>query len=251
MAHRLLVVTAHPDDEAGGFGGALLKYRERGVETYVLCLTEGRAATHRGTAGTGADSGDALAKLRRAEFAASCEILKVSHAEVLSYPDGGLPTADFMTIVGDLVQRIRQIRPHVVVTFGTEGSVTTHPDHSMASLFTTAAFQWAGRSNRFPYQLGSLAPWRAHKLYYSTASFTLPGREPVALAPATAIIDIRPYFEQKVAAFHAHTSQSPLFEKFDYMMKQRRDEEPYHLASLITPGVIELETDLFTAIPDE
>jgi LmbE family N-acetylglucosaminyl deacetylase len=245
MALRLLVVTAHPDDEAGGFGGALLKYRERGVETNVLCLTEGQAATHRGNAKNGAE----LAALRRAEFAASCKILKVNRAEVLSYPDGGLPEYNFMQIVGDLVRRMRQIRPHVVITFGTEGSVTTHPDHSMTSLFTTAAFHWAGRKNRFAEQLsGGLTPWRAQKLYYSTASFFLPEREPVSLAPATAIIDIKPYFELKIAAFHAHTSQAPLFPIFDHMMTRRGFEEPYHLAASITPSVVELETDLFAGV---
>ena len=33
---RLLCFTAHPDDEAGSFGGTLLRYAERGVETHNL-----------------------------------------------------------------------------------------------------------------------------------------------------------------------------------------------------------------------
>ncbi|HEY1271762.1 MAG TPA: PIG-L family deacetylase, partial [Terriglobales bacterium] len=45
---RLMCITAHPDDEAGAFGGTLRLYRDRGVETCVLCLTPGQAATHRG-----------------------------------------------------------------------------------------------------------------------------------------------------------------------------------------------------------
>ena len=44
MGRRLLCITAHPDDEAGGFGGTLLQYAERGVETHVVCLTPGQAA---------------------------------------------------------------------------------------------------------------------------------------------------------------------------------------------------------------
>ena len=69
-----MCITAHPDDEAGGFGGALRVYADRGVETSVLCLTSGQAATHRG----GAKSDHELAAIRRQEFAASCEILGVS-----------------------------------------------------------------------------------------------------------------------------------------------------------------------------
>ena len=79
---KLLCITAHPDDEAGAFGGTLLLYQERGVETSVVCLTAGTAARNRGTA----RSNEELAELRRAEFAASCKVLNVSHGEVLDYP---------------------------------------------------------------------------------------------------------------------------------------------------------------------
>src|SRR5262244_2198579 len=49
---RLMVVTAHPDDEAGAFGGTMRLYADRGVETCVLCMTPGQAASHRGNART-------------------------------------------------------------------------------------------------------------------------------------------------------------------------------------------------------
>ena len=61
-----MCITAHPDDEAGGFGGSLRLYRDRGVETSVVCLTPGQAATHRG----GAANDQELAAARRKEFAA-------------------------------------------------------------------------------------------------------------------------------------------------------------------------------------
>src|SRR5437588_12919699 len=79
---RLLCVTAHPDDEAGGFGGTLLHYARKGVETHVLCLTPGQAATNR----AGAKNDDELAAMRRREFAAACKILNVTHREVMDYP---------------------------------------------------------------------------------------------------------------------------------------------------------------------
>ncbi len=78
--------TAHPDDECGAFGGALMQAHQRGVETSVVCLTEGRAASNRGNA----RDGDELAALRRREFAAALHVLGVAHGEVLAYPDGGL-----------------------------------------------------------------------------------------------------------------------------------------------------------------
>src|SRR5271167_2790913 len=168
---RMMVVTAHPDDEASSFGGALCLYRERGAETCVVCLTPGQAATHRGQA----RNDQALAELRREEFAAACKILKVSRGIVLDYPDGQLHRLEMQRVVSDLVLGIREFRPQVLLTFDAAGGVTGHTDHTMASVFATLAFHWAGRSNRFPDQLAdSIAPYRVQKLYYATADFVLP-----------------------------------------------------------------------------
>src|SRR5450755_2133107 len=111
---KLLCITAHPDDEAGAFGGTLLLYGDRGVKTHVVCLTAGTAARNRGAS----TSNEQLAAMRRAEFGASCELLNVSQYEVLDYLDGQLDHADLYQAVSDLVLRIRRIRPHVMLTFG-------------------------------------------------------------------------------------------------------------------------------------
>jgi LmbE family N-acetylglucosaminyl deacetylase len=245
---RLLCVTAHPDDEAGSFGGSLLLCRERGVETFVVCLTPGQAATHRGNT----PSEEELAAQRRREFAEACRILKVTHGEVLDYPDGALDRADFYGVVQNLALRIRNIRPQVVMTFGPEGGLTAHPDHSMAGILGTMAFHWAGRANRYVEQLNDgVQPHRAQKLYYSTAPFTLPDRQPVALAPATTRIQIGDYLETKIAAFKAHKSQSPLFHLFENYVRQRGQEELFHLAARSFPSISQPETDLFDGVQDD
>src|SRR5690348_15897181 len=164
--HRLLCVTAHPDDEAGNFGGSLLFYQERGVETHVICLTPGQTASNRG----GARTDQELATLRRKEFAASWALLKVTRAEVLDYGDAHLHRIDLYSVVAELTRRLRQIRPQVVLTFGPEGGLTGHPDHGMAGIFTSLAFQWAGRGILFPEQLQDGASrYRPQKLYYAAA----------------------------------------------------------------------------------
>ncbi len=241
---KLLCITAHPDDEAGGFGGSLPLYRSRGIETYLVCLTPGQAATHRGIA----NSDRELAALRRAELAASCRLLNVSHHEVLDYPDGKLDRIYLYGAVGELTRRIRKIRPQVVVSMGPEGAITGHPDHSMASILATMAFHWAGRTDRYPDQLhDGLAAHQAQKLYYATASFTLPDRQPVCLPPASAVIDISGFVDLKISAFRAHTTQAPLFARFENAMRQRT-EELFHLAATTHPARMEFETDLFAGV---
>jgi LmbE family N-acetylglucosaminyl deacetylase len=245
---RLLCFTAHPDDEAGGFGGTLLHYAARGAETHVICLTPGQAATHRG----GAETDEELAAIRRLEFAESCKLLRIANGTVLDYPDGQLDRQNFQAAVADLTRRIREIRPHIIMTFGAEGAITAHPDHSMVSIFATMAFHWAGRSNRFTDQLkNGLAVHQTQKLYYGTTLFTMPDRPPVSLPPSTAVIDLsKEEIDTKIAAFKCHTSQAPLFPFFEDTVRKRGHRELFHLAAVSAPRKIEVEKDLFAAIQE-
>jgi LmbE family N-acetylglucosaminyl deacetylase len=241
---KLLCTTAHPDDEVWAFGGSLLEAHERGIETHVICLTRGAAATNRG----GAKSGEDLSAMRVEEFYAACRLLKIDYPIILDYPDGGLSRADFSEIAGVLTRHIRRIQPHVILTLGLEGTVTAHVDHSMVGLFTTAAYHWAGRTDRFPEQLSDgLMPHRAQKLYYVTASNVWPERQPVSLAPVTTRIDVERHIDAKIEAFRVHTSQLPLLEKYGDR-SLRRVEEQYHLAATVVPQSLREENDLFTGV---
>ncbi|MGH9502524.1 MAG: PIG-L deacetylase family protein [Terriglobales bacterium] len=245
---RMMVVTAHPDDEASSFGGSLCFYRERGVETCVVCLTAGQAATYRG----GAHNDQELGAKRREEFAAACKVLKVSQGMVLDYPDGQLHRLDLQRVVSDLTLRIREFRPQIVLTFDPAGGVTGHTDHSLASVFATLAFHWAGRNNRFIDQLsGPVTPHRAQKLYHATADFSLPGRQPITLAPATTVIEIGDYLETKIEAFRAHVSQQPLWPLFEEYARKRGMRELFHLAASVNTGLVAQESDLFAGITPE
>lgn len=244
---RLLAVTAHPDDEAGAFGGSLRLYAERGVETSVICLTPGQAARNRGKA----KDDHELAALRRKEFAAACDILHVCRTAVLDYPDGQLHRIEMHRPVGDLVRHIREFQPQVMLTMGLEGAITGHTDHSMAGVFATLAFHWAGRNNRFSDQLSDgLQPHSVQKLYYCTAPGPLPNRQPISLPPATARIEIARFLDAKIAAFHAHQTQAPLFPLFDAHVEKLGSPELFHLAASSVPGAVRMETDLFDGIQE-
>lgn len=107
MSGRLMCVVAHPDDECFAFGGALLLAKEAGWQTYVLCMTDGQAATNRGTSADAAD----LGRMRREEFRRSCVVLGVDRHELLGYQDGRLEFEALHGPAGDVVQRIRAWQP--------------------------------------------------------------------------------------------------------------------------------------------
>jgi LmbE family N-acetylglucosaminyl deacetylase len=245
---RLLCVTAHPDDEAAAFGGSLRLYHERGVETGVLCLTPGQAASHRGNARNDHE----LSAIRKKELAASCALLGVGRHLVLDYSDSKLHRLDLYSVVEGVTRFIREFRPQVVLTFGPEGAVTGHTDHSMASIYATLAFEWAARTNRYPdHFTQGLQPHRAQKLYHATANFTLPNRPPIAPAPTTAVIQIGDYLETKIAAFQAHATQAPVFPTVIPAILARGREERFHLAATLEPSEIRMETDLFEGVRED
>jgi len=238
---KLLCVTAHPDDECFAFGGALMLAAEAGVETSVICFTDGQAATNRGDA----TSGEHLGQMRRAEFAASCKILDVTHHELLDYQDGQLEFANFSETVAKLVERIRREKYDVVLTFGGDGAMNTHADHTMVSAFTTAAFHWAASPKRFP----ALGPIHTcQRLFYNTTTFFFPGRPAPLPSPWTVTLDVRRVQDRKFAAFRAHTSQLPLMEKFQSFFERRAGEEVYALAATPRPQAAIQTTNLFAGL---
>ena len=243
MSLRLLCVVAHPDDECFAFGGALALAADRGFETSVLCLTDGQAATHRGGAGTGAE----LGSMRRREFAASCEVLGTRHHELWDYSDAQLEFENLHELGGRLVERMRHLRPHVVLTFGGEGALNNHPDHTTVSAATTAAFHWSGHAKRFP-EAGE--PWRPERLYYLTTNFFLPDRPAPLVAPWTCVLDIRSARDHKRRAFEAHASQAPLMDRARLVFEEHGDEERYTLAYTREPQPATLTADLFVGLSE-
>ena len=241
MGLKLLCIVAHPDDECFAFGGALALAAKAGHETSVLCLTDGQAASNRGAAG----DGEELGRMRREEFAASCGVLQVAHCELMDYQDGQLEHVVFAQAAGRLVAKIRTFQPDVVLTFAPDGAANTHPDHTMVSLLTAAAFHWAASPKRYP-EAGPIH--HAERLYVLATSFFLPERPTPMPPPWTVTLDVREVMEQRHEAFRQHTSQAPLMLKTESLFKQFGETEHYTLIAQREPGAAVQTTDLFAGL---
>ena len=137
---RLLAVYAHPDDECYCSGGTLAKYSAAGAETAVISATKGQAGQINDTR---IATRKTLGQMREQELKRSCEQLNVHHTICWDYMDGALADANQKQLVHDIVQVIRDFRPHIVLTFGDDGAYG-HPDHIAISRATTIAFHQAG-----------------------------------------------------------------------------------------------------------
>lgn len=170
---RLLAVLAHPDDESFGAGGTLARYAWMGAQVDLICATGGEegAADARHLVGYGS-----LAERRAAELACAAQSLGLHQVILLGYRDSGmagtpanqhpqaLAAQPLDAVVERLVVLLRQLRPHVVLTFDPIGGYR-HPDHIAIHEATVAAFYAAGDSS---YHTAGLPPWQPQKLYYQT-----------------------------------------------------------------------------------
>jgi LmbE family N-acetylglucosaminyl deacetylase len=253
LPFRMMCVTAHPDDESGAFGGALLMANRDGVETSVLCLTDGQAAHFRGDVGVDENLGE----VRRAEMEAAAQVLRITRHEVLHYPDGELRHEDFYALTGVVTGYIRRWRPQVVLTFSGDGGVNLHRDHTMVSLVATAAFHWAGRPEFFPDQLNEeLQTYSPQKLYYSSAPFisvrARPELDGSSIAPYSLALELGPELSRrKLEAFQKHSSQSGVLERVGEHVRKSMEQERFLLAAV--RGMIPVSEDhaLFAAVPED
>ena len=177
---RLLFVHAHPDDETLTTGGTIAHYAAAGADVHVVTCTlgeEGEIIDER-YAHLAVDEADQLGGYRISELTSSLQALGIGEPVFLGGPgrwrDSGMEgtpprrwqrfiDADMREAVGELVAIIRQLRPHVVVTYDPKGGYG-HPDHIHAHRTTTAAIA-ASASEEYPGK-----PWRVPKLYWTVIS---------------------------------------------------------------------------------
>lgn len=254
MPHRLLCITAHPDDESGAFGGALILAARAGAETSVLCFTDGQAAHFRGDAADDAHLGE----LRRAEMAAACAILGVTRYQVLHYPDGELATQNFQEMVGTVIAHIRLWRPQVVLTFGGDGGVNLHRDHTIISAVATSAFHWAGRPEMLPEHVNpGSQPYAPQKLYYAATPFVSVRDRPeltriAATTPWSLTLELGELGERKFEAFGKHTSQQGVLRRVGAEVRKAMAAERYLLAARRGQTSVTDDVGMFAGIvPDD
>ncbi len=144
----------------------------------------------------------------------------------MDYSDAQLEFVDVSAAAGRLVERMRRFQPDVVLTFGADGALNTHPDHTMTSALATAAFHWSGREKRYP-EVGAV--FQPRRLFHLSTDFFMPDRQAPMPAPWTVRLDIEAVRARKAEAFRTHASQAPLMERTKDLFAKHGGEEFYTL----------------------
>src|SRR5579872_58479 len=165
---RLMMVTAHPDDEDGGL--LTLESRGKGVKTLLLTLTRGEGGQNK----TGDTFSDELGILRTLELLAADRYYGVEQrfTRVADFGYSKTPEETFQKWGGhdvplaDMVRVIREFRPDVLIARFSGTDRDGHGHHQASAILTKEAFRAAGDPNRFPKQIkDGLQPWQPKKLY--------------------------------------------------------------------------------------
>ena len=249
----MLLVHAHPDDESIGNGATMAKYVDEGVQVTLVTCTLGEegevlipdlehlAAHHK----------DGLGEHRISELAEAMRILGVKDHRFLGgpgrYRDTGMSVddrgraippdkirddsfwaADLLEVTDHLVAVIREIRPHVLVTYDENGGYG-HPDHIQAHRVAMYGSLLAAAPS---YRLDLGESWDVPKIYWTAMSeqrmreglrrlresgdhTTFQDMDPDGELPSfvtpdeliTATIDAIDYVDQKLDAMRAHATQ--------------------------------------------
>jgi N-acetyl-1-D-myo-inositol-2-amino-2-deoxy-alpha-D-glucopyranoside deacetylase len=264
----LMLVHAHPDDEAISTGGVMMKAKAHGHRVVLITATRGEVGEIYNMDERA--SRPRLGEIRTQEMKAAAEILGVDRQEFLGYRDSGMVDTDdnkdprsfhqarLEEAAGKLAVFIREERPDVVVTYAEDG-VYGHPDHIKAHYVTNAALDLLEREGH-----------AVKKLYYTAiprsmmeafvqqmpeeARQAMGGNMRIAGTPdelVTTQVDVHDYVERKRDAFRAHVSQNDPNSWFSTMQDQVYElafgTEYYQLARG-RPGSELPEPDVFAGI---
>ena len=173
---RLLAIHAHPDDESSKGAATLARYANEGNEVMVLTCTGGERGSILNPAMDRPEVRENMIELRKKEMAKAAEILGIKQ-RWLGYVDSGLPEGDplpplpegsFALVnteeaTADVVEVIREFRPHVMITYDENGGYP-HPDHIKTHAVSVRAWLCAGDPDFHPEKS---EPWVVSKMYYT------------------------------------------------------------------------------------
>lgn len=192
---RILVVMAHPDDCDFGAAGTIAQWTAKGIAVSYCIITNGDQG--------GEESGLSLEEMpavRQREQREAGRILGVTDIRFLNYRDGSLfPSLELRK---DIVREIRRSRPDRMLIQSPERNFerifASHPDHLAAG---ETALQAVYPDSRNPFAFTDLKadgfePYRVREVWMT------------GTPTANHFVDVTETFDKKIAALHAHASQT-------------------------------------------
>lgn len=183
MKLDVLVFASHPDDAELSCGGTICKLTDQGKRVGVIDLTRGELGT-RGSA-----------ELRDLEAAEASRRMGLSVRENLGFRDGFFVQDEAHTLA--IIRAVRRYQPELVLANAPQDR---HADHGRASKLVRDAVFYSGlrKISTADATGGPQAAWRPRQTFFYIQDYHL---------NPSFVVDITPYFERKLDAVRAFSSQ--------------------------------------------
>ena len=210
---NVLYVAAHPDDENTLFITWLSK--EKMVRAGYIAMTRGDGGQNL----IGAEQGEYVGLLRTHELLGARNVdggeqyfTRANDFGFTKTTDEALATWGKDQILADLVWRIRNFQPDVIVNRFPPDARAGHGHHSASAVLSEEAFKAAADPTRFPEQLAYVKVWQAKRLVWNSYSPNFQNNQPEGSFVKIPVGDYNPllgksYTEIAAEARSMHKSQ--------------------------------------------
>ncbi len=147
---RVMFIFPHPDDEITS-AGTLKLLDSQQIPTALLTFTKGEA----GDSGGLVSHNDSLHKkeklgnIRSSELRAVGKLLGIDSQDILDFPDSGLQNIPSDTIKKIILEKIKQFRPTVLVSYDDKVGLYGHLDHRLIARYAKEVFLENTGKNHF------------------------------------------------------------------------------------------------------
>lgn len=181
MSEAVLVVTAHPDDEAFGCGGTIARWASEGCAVHLLFLADGETAR----SALGADD-----RIPQRQDAARCaaELLGAASVSFETLPDNRMDSVDLLDVVRATGAAVGARRPRIVLTHH-GGDVNIDHQRVHEAMLAACRLQPGGSVRRL--------------LFFEVASST-EWRQATSAPPRPQLLDISNHLDVKSEALRAY-----------------------------------------------
>lgn len=200
---HVLVVFPHPDDEAFGVSGTIIKHINSGTPVTYACLTLGEMARNLGNPPFA--TRESLPEIRKAELKKAAEIMGIKDLRLMGFRDKTLEFENAEELANMVFNMIEELNPSLIISFYPGYSV--HPDHEATARAVVRAVRRLPKEKR---------P-KLHLVAFSN-------NHEEELGKADILHDVSDVWDQKIAILKAHISQTAWM--MDEMLEQVAAKNP-------------------------
>ncbi|UBH22244.1 bacillithiol biosynthesis deacetylase BshB2 [Macrococcus armenti] len=187
---QVLMIFPHPDDEAFGVSGTIMKHIDNGTPVTYACLTLGQMGRNLGNPPFA--TRESLPKIREKELEAACAAMGITDLRKMGYRDKTLEFELQEDLVKMVTELIDELNPSLIISFYPGYSV--HPDHEATA---SAVIEAVRQLDNKP---------KLHLVAFSHDSLE-------DLGEPNVVNDITGYEARKLKVLEAHASQTgPMLE---------------------------------------